>query len=38
LHGAQFNIKTGAVEGPPAAQNVARYNVRVQGNDVEVEV
>jgi nitrite reductase/ring-hydroxylating ferredoxin subunit len=37
-HGAQFNIKTGAVEGPPAAQNVARYNVRVQGNDVEVEV
>jgi NAD(P)H-dependent nitrite reductase small subunit len=37
-HGAQFNIKTGAVVGPPASQNVAKYNVRVQGNDVEVEV
>jgi nitrite reductase/ring-hydroxylating ferredoxin subunit len=37
-HGAQFNIKTGAVEGPPAAKGVTKYNVRVQGNDVEVEV
>jgi nitrite reductase (NADH) small subunit/3-phenylpropionate/trans-cinnamate dioxygenase ferredoxin subunit len=37
-HGAQFNVKTGVVEGPPAAKNVAKYNVRVQGNDVEVEV
>jgi len=37
-HGAQFNIKTGAVVGPPAAKGVAKYNVRVQGNDVEVEV
>jgi len=37
-HGAQFNVKTGAVEGSPAAQPVAKYNVRVQGNDVEVEV
>ncbi|MDZ7361371.1 MAG: non-heme iron oxygenase ferredoxin subunit [candidate division KSB1 bacterium] len=37
-HGAQFNIKTGAVVGPPAVQNVARYNVRVQGNDIEVEI
>jgi nitrite reductase/ring-hydroxylating ferredoxin subunit len=36
-HGAQFNIKTGAVVGPPAAKGVAKYNVRVQGNDVEVE-
>ncbi len=37
-HGAQFNIKTGAVLGPPAAKPVTQYNVRVQGNDVEVEV
>lgn len=37
-HGAQFNIKTGAVEGPPAAKGVAKFNVRVQGSDVEVEV
>lgn len=37
-HGAQFNIKTGDVVGPPAAKSVAKYNVRVQGDDVEVEV
>ncbi|MCI0692749.1 non-heme iron oxygenase ferredoxin subunit [candidate division KSB1 bacterium] len=37
-HGAQFNIKTGDVVGPPAAKSVTKYNVRVQGDDVEVEV
>ena len=37
-HGAQFNIKTGAVVGPPAAKDVVKYNVRVQGNEIEVEV
>lgn len=37
-HGAQFNIKTGMVEAPPAAKGVAKYNVRVQGADIEVEV
>jgi nitrite reductase/ring-hydroxylating ferredoxin subunit len=37
-HGAQFNIKTGAVVSPPAAKDVAKFNVRVQGNDVEVEI
>jgi nitrite reductase/ring-hydroxylating ferredoxin subunit len=37
-HGGQFNIKTGAVEGPPPSKPVVKYNVRVQGNDVEVEV
>ena len=37
-HGAQFNVKTGAVLGPPAAKPVAKYNVRVHGSDVEVEV
>ncbi|MGH7453056.1 MAG: Rieske (2Fe-2S) protein [bacterium] len=37
-HGAQYNIKTGEVLGPPAPQGVAKYNVRVQGNDVEIEV
>ena len=37
-HGAQFNITTGAVVGPPATQNVAKYNVRVQGNDIEIEL
>ena len=37
-HGGQFNVKTGAVEGPPPAISVTKYNLRVQGNDVEVEV
>jgi nitrite reductase/ring-hydroxylating ferredoxin subunit len=37
-HGAQFSVKSGAVEASPAAKGVAKYNVRVQGNDVEVEV
>jgi nitrite reductase/ring-hydroxylating ferredoxin subunit len=36
-HGAQFNIMTGAVVGPPAAQDVAKYSVRVRGNDIEIE-
>jgi nitrite reductase/ring-hydroxylating ferredoxin subunit len=36
-HGAQFNVKSGAVEASPAAKGVVKYNVRVQGNDVEVE-
>jgi nitrite reductase/ring-hydroxylating ferredoxin subunit len=37
-HGAQFNLKTGAVESPPAAKGVVKYNVRVQGSNIEVEV
>ena len=37
-HGSRFNIKTGAVTAPPAVDNVARYNVRVTGDDIEVEV
>lgn len=37
-HGSRFNIKTGAVTAPPAVENVARYNVRVTGDDIEVEV
>src|SRR5207237_8776743 len=37
-HGAISSIKTGAVLGPPAPRGVARYAVRVQGSDVEVEV
>ncbi|MDZ7344512.1 MAG: non-heme iron oxygenase ferredoxin subunit [candidate division KSB1 bacterium] len=37
-HGAQFNIKTGAVVGPPATQRVTTYNVRVQGNEIEIEL
>ena len=37
-HGSRFNIKTGEVTGPPAVENVNRYNVRVTGDDIEVEV
>ena len=37
-HGATFDVRTGAVVGPPAQQAVARYGVRVTGTDIEVEV
>jgi len=37
-HGSRFKIKTGEVTAPPAIENVARYNVRVTGDDIEVEV
>ena len=38
FHGARFDVTTGAVLGPPAPQGVARYNVRVESGDIEVEV
>lgn len=38
LHGAQFNIKTGEMLGPPAPKGVACYNVRIEGSDVEIEI
>ncbi len=37
-HGAVFDVPTGEVQGPPAPTGVARYNVRVEGADIEVEV
>ena len=37
-HGAMFDVTSGQVLGPPAAGNVNRYNVRVDGSDIEVEV
>lgn len=37
-HGAMFDIQTGEVLGPPAYDDVTRYNVRVTGADIEVEV
>lgn len=37
-HGSRFNIKTGEVTAQPACENVGRYNVRVTGDDIEVEV
>jgi len=37
-HGAVFDVTTGKVVGPPASKAVSRYNVRVSGESVEVEV
>jgi 3-phenylpropionate/trans-cinnamate dioxygenase ferredoxin component len=37
-HGARFDIKSGKVTLDPAADDVARYNVRVSGEDVEIEI
>ena len=38
LHGARFDIKSGKVTLDPADDDVARYNVRVSGEDVEIEI
>src|ERR1019366_6195350 len=37
-HSAEFNVRTGEAVGPPAYEGVQRYSVKVQGNDVLVEV
>ena len=37
-HGGTFDVRTGEVVGPPPSQAVPRYNVRVFGSDIEVEV
>ncbi len=37
-HGANFDIRTGAVLGPPAGQAVNSYPVRVTGANIEIEV
>ncbi len=35
-HGSRFNLKTGEVTSPPAGEPVARYAVRLDGDDVLV--
>ena len=37
-HGAVFDVTSGAVLGAPAPRDVARYTVRVNGEDIEVEL
>ena len=37
-HGATFDVQTGAVTGPPARASVRSFRVRVDGNDVLVEL
>ncbi len=36
-HGAVFDVTTGEVLGPPAPNGVSPYNVRVSGNNIEIE-
>lgn len=36
LHGAQFNVITGEVTAPPAYEPLRTYEVRVQGERVQV--
>ena len=37
-HGAKFDIRTGEALGPPAYEAVTRYNVRITGTDIEIEL
>lgn len=36
LHGAQFNIKTGKVETPPATEDLNTYEVKIEGDNILV--
>jgi 3-phenylpropionate/trans-cinnamate dioxygenase ferredoxin component len=36
-HGATFDIRTGQVLSPPALVDVSSYQVRVVGNEIQVE-
>ena len=36
-HGANFDVCTGKNLTPPAPDEVSSYNVRVEGNDIQVE-
>jgi nitrite reductase/ring-hydroxylating ferredoxin subunit len=37
FHGGQFNVRTGAVAGPPCMEPVRTYKVRVEGDAVFIE-
>lgn len=37
-HGAHFNIKSGEVIEPPALISLKKYNLRVIGDDIEIEL
>jgi len=37
-HGAMFNIKSGEVTSEPAEENVTKYNVRIRGEVIEIEI
>jgi 3-phenylpropionate/trans-cinnamate dioxygenase ferredoxin subunit len=38
LHGSCFKITTGEALNPPASASVATYSVRLNGDDIEVEI
>lgn len=37
-HGADFDVASGDVKGPPAPTGVACYKVQVDGNEVKLEI
>jgi nitrite reductase/ring-hydroxylating ferredoxin subunit len=37
-HGALFDVTTGRVLGAPAPRDVSHYTVRVEGDNIEVEL
>ncbi|HEY6045223.1 MAG TPA: non-heme iron oxygenase ferredoxin subunit [Pyrinomonadaceae bacterium] len=37
-HGAVFDLHTGRALGPPAFEAVSRYEVRVEGAEIQIEV
>ena len=37
-HGAQFDVRTGGILGPPATIGVKSYPVRVTGKDIVIEI
>ncbi|MSU74989.1 MAG: FAD-dependent oxidoreductase [Candidatus Magasanikbacteria bacterium] len=38
LHGARFDVTSGAVVGPPATRPQTKYPLRIVGNNIEIEV
>ncbi len=37
-HGAEFDVTSGAAQGPPAGAGVAAYRVHVEGDSVSIEL
>src|SRR5881396_2214665 len=37
-HGAVFDVTSGTVLGSPAPRDVARYEVRIDGEEIQVEI
>mgnify|MGYP001231159543 CR=1 FL=1 len=38
LHSVRFDLESGAVLSPPAERNVAAYQVRVAGDELQIQV